>query len=82
VTNYPTNLTDSQYGAMLQIIVDTRNRKHGLRAIFNAMFYLLKTGCWRMLPHEFPKWQLVYYYYAKWKEDGTFEEIHEFSHSK
>ncbi|MDR2469446.1 MAG: transposase [Tannerella sp.] len=42
------------------------------------MFYLLKTGCqWRMLPPDFPKWQLVYYYCSKWKEDGTIEEIHE-----
>jgi putative transposase len=30
-----------------------------------------------MLPHGFPKWLLVYSYYAKWKEDGTFENIHE-----
>jgi putative transposase len=29
------------------------------------------------LPHDFPKWQLVYYYYSKWKEDGQIEEIHE-----
>lgn len=61
MTNYSTNLTDSQYGAILQIICDTRKRKHDLRAIFNALFYLLKTGCqWRLLPHDFPKWQLVY----------------------
>ena len=26
-----------------------------------------KIGCnWRMLPNDFPKWQLVYYYYRKW----------------
>jgi hypothetical protein len=42
MTNYPTNLTDSQYGAILQIIGDTRKQKHELRAIFNAIFYLLK----------------------------------------
>ncbi|WP_281513008.1 transposase [Bacteroides acidifaciens] len=25
--------------------------------IWNAIFYLVKTGCqWRMLPKEFPKW--------------------------
>jgi transposase len=30
-----------------------------------------------MLPCDFSKWQLVYYYYSKWKEDGTIEEIHE-----
>jgi putative transposase len=30
-----------------------------------------------MLPHNFPKWQLIYYYFSRWKEDGRFEEIHE-----
>jgi putative transposase len=40
------------------------------------MFYIPKTGCqWRMLPHDFPKWQLIYYYFRKWTEDGVFEEI-------
>ena len=35
---------------------------------------MLKTGCqWRMLPNDFPQWQLVYY----WKSDGITEEIHE-----
>ncbi|MDR1347718.1 MAG: IS5 family transposase [Prevotellaceae bacterium] len=78
MTNYSTNLTDSQYDAMIQIIGDTRKRKYPLRDMLNAIFYLLKTGCqWRMLPCDFPKWQLVYYYFSRWKEDGTFEEIHE-----
>jgi hypothetical protein len=30
-----------------------------------------------MLPGDFPKWQLVYYYFSQWNEDGTSEEIHE-----
>ena len=55
-----------------------RKRKHSLREIFNAIMYLLKTGCqWRMLPIDLPKWALVYYYYSQWKEDGTFEELNE-----
>jgi transposase len=33
-------------------------------------------GCaWRMLPHDFPKWQTVYDYFCKWKKDGTFENM-------
>ncbi len=30
-----------------------------------------------MLPHDFPKWQLVYYYFSKWKENGTIEVLQE-----
>jgi len=75
---YPTNLSDSQWSAILVILGDKRKRKHSLREIFDAVFYMVKTGCqWRMLPNDFPKWQLVYYYFNKWKWDGTIKEIHD-----
>lgn len=75
---YPTNLTDSQYKAIIAIIGDKRKRKSSLKDIFDAIFYLLKTGCqWRMLPTDFPNWKLVHYYFTKWSRDGTLEEIHE-----
>ncbi len=36
--------------------------------------YLVKTGCqWRMLPNDFPKWELVYYYYSKWADAEDFD---------
>jgi len=75
-TNYPTNLTDKQWQVIEKILnSQKRKRKHSLRDIFNAILYLLKTGCqWRMLPLEYPQWE---YYYSRWKEDGTFEEINE-----
>jgi putative transposase len=83
-TNYPTNLTEKQWQVMENILDSKkRNRKHSLREIFNAICYLLKTGCqWRMIPLDFPKWQLVYYYYSQWKNDGTFEEINEILRNK
>ncbi|KAA6311678.1 hypothetical protein EZS27_037241 [termite gut metagenome] len=42
---YSTNLTESQHDAIIAIIGDIRKRKHDLREVFNAIFYLLKTGC-------------------------------------
>lgn len=81
--DYPTNLTEVQCSAILEIINDNRKRNHSLREIFDAIFYLLKTGCqWRMLPKDFPKWELVYYYFSKWKKDGTFEHINEVLRNK
>lgn len=75
---YPTDLTDSQWMLISDILSDNRKRKHSLREIFNAVFYMLKTGCqWRMLPKCFPKWELVYYYFSKWKRTGVIEQIHE-----
>ena len=37
--------------------------------VWCAVLYLLRTGCqWRFLPSEFPKWQTVYAYFAKWSK--------------
>lgn len=80
---YPSSLSDSQWKTILEILKDNRKRRHDLKEIFDAIFYLLKTGCqWRMLPLDFPKWELVYYYFSKWKRDGTFELLNEIIRGK
>ena len=28
-----------------------------------------------MLPHDYPKWQLVYYYFRKWFKEGRIEHM-------
>jgi transposase len=77
-TNYPTDQTDAQYEAILQIMGDNRKRKYTLRSIWNAILYLHKTGCHRhMLPHDCPQWQAVYYYLNKWTYDGTVEQVND-----
>jgi putative transposase len=74
--NYPTDLTDSQWQFVENILNDHRKRQHDLRIIWNAILYFVKTGCqWRMLPHDFPSWSAVYYYFKKWKNNGLFEEV-------
>lgn len=46
------------------------------REIVNALLYLLRTGCqWRMLPHDLPPWQTVYYHYRKWRQEGLWEKL-------
>lgn len=30
-----------------------------------------------MMPHDFPPWQTVFYYFNKWKKDGTLDSIHD-----
>ena len=56
-----------------------RKRTVNIREIVNALCYLTKTGCqWRMLPHDFPKWQLVAYYFYKWVADGTLLEMNDY----
>ena len=59
-----------------------RRRKYSIRGIFDAILYLLRTGCqWRMLPANFAPWQSVYYYFSKWKNEGMIEELPDILHS-
>lgn len=48
----------------------------------NAILYINKTGCqWRMLPSHFAPWQMLYYYFRKWKLEGVIEDIMDTLHS-
>ena len=48
------------------------------REIVNAILCVLRTGCqWRYLPQEFPNWNTVYWYFARWLEDGTWEQLND-----
>jgi putative transposase len=76
MADYPTNLTESQWQILEKFLNDKRKRVHNLRDIWNALLYLVKSGCqWRLLPSDFAHWSAVYYYFKKWKSDGTFEEV-------
>jgi putative transposase len=75
---YASNLTDSQWEIIKQLLEDQRKRKYSLRVMVDAILYITKTGVqWRMLPRDFPSWQLVYYYFRKWSYTGLTEQIHD-----
>jgi hypothetical protein len=42
--NYPTNLTENQWQFMINFLNSNRKRKHNIREIFDAIFYLLKSA--------------------------------------
>ena len=57
---YATTLTDSEWEIITSIHSDNRQRKYSLRQHWDAIFYIVKTGCqWRYLPTEFAPWQTV-----------------------
>src|SRR5215212_1515562 len=77
---YPTNLSDAEWECLCSYLPAPskrgRPRTHGSRAILDAIFYALKSGCpWRLLPHDFPPWKSVYDWFRKWRTDGTFERL-------
>ena len=77
---YPTDLTDAQWKLVRPLIPKPkpggRPQSVDRREILNAVFYLVRGGIqWRMLPHDFPPWGTVHYYYRQWRRDGTWEAI-------
>jgi putative transposase len=77
---YPTDLTAAHWALIEPLFPKPhgsgRRQQISLRLIVNACLYLLRTGCqWRLLPNEYPKWQTVYYHFAKWRRDHTWEDI-------
>lgn len=75
---YPSDLTDAQWDLLEPLIPAAipygRRRTVDMREIWNALFYLTRTGCqWRALPRDFPKWSTVYHYHRRFLDDGTWE---------
>jgi putative transposase len=77
---YPTDLSDAEW-TYIELHMPApkqhgRPRIHSPREILDAIFYVLRSGCqWRLLPHDFPRWPTVYYYFRRWRIDGTWERI-------
>jgi putative transposase len=81
---YPSDLTDVQWDNIEHLFRPPRRgpggrpRSYELRDIVNALFYMARSGCaWRMLPHDFPPWGLVSYYFYTWRDAGVIEQVHE-----
>lgn len=49
-----------------------------MRRVINAILYIVVGGCqWRMMPREYPNWKSVYHYFRAWRDDGTWQRIHD-----
>ena len=77
---YPTNLSNQEWTALAPLLPPAkpggRPRSSDLRAVLDAIFYVLRSGCqWRLLPREFPPWSTVYDYFRKWRNTGVWERL-------
>jgi len=77
---YPSDLTDEQWTVLAPYLGQRsgpgRPPTVDLRAVVNALFYQARTGCpWRYLPRDFPHWTAVRYYFDRWTQDGSWEEL-------
>ena len=70
---YPSDITLEQFEQICPALEaarkKTKPREVDLYDVFCAILYILNSGCqWRMLPSDFPNWELVYYYYRAWSD--------------
>lgn len=77
---YPSDVSDEEWSFVAPYLVlnrlDGENRRHELRAVFNALRWLVRSGAsWRMMPHEFPPWPAVYQQMRRWLDAGCFEAM-------
>ena len=77
---YPTDLSDEQWQLLSPMLPPPflvgRKRAVDLREVINAILYLLRCGCaWRYLPHDFPQWTTVYYYFSRWRDMDWFVKL-------
>ena len=84
---YPSDLTDDQWNVLAPLLPAAkpggRPRKVDIREVINGILYVLRNGCaWRAMPHDFPPWGTVWWYFREWRRDGTWERVHEALQSK
>jgi transposase len=77
---YPSDLTDQQWELVEPLLPAPksggRREKHPRRLIVDAILYVVRTGrSWRQLPSDFPPWETVYWYFARWENAKVTEKI-------
>ena len=79
---YATELTPNQWKVLEPLLPAPKStgrpRSVSLALVMQAILYVLVTGCaWRLLPHEYPPYSTVYYYFRQWRDDGHWKRIHD-----
>lgn len=79
-TSYPTDMNDAEWNIIAPYI--NHDPKIGspksvcMRCVMNTLFYIDRTGCqWNMIPQDLQNYGTAYYYFCKWRDDGTFERM-------
>lgn len=79
---YTSELTVEQYKLFASLLSPDahtgRPRTVDLMQVLQAILYVLVSGCaWRLLPTTYPPSSTVYYYFRKWRKDGSWQRIHD-----
>jgi|SRR5450432_739836 len=79
-THYPSDVSDLEWEFCASYLTlmkpDAPQRRHSLRALFNALRYVAKAGVqWRYLPTDFPPYDAVFQQARRWLRAGVFETM-------
>jgi putative transposase len=79
---YASDLKDEEWALIAGFMPEPshlgRPRQVELRAVMNAILYVLATGCqWRALPADFPPRSTVQGYFYRWRDDRTWQSIND-----
>ena len=77
---YGSDLTDAEWAVLEPLLPPPcgqgRPRRWPLRAVVNAIFYVLRGSCpWRMLPKDLPPWRTAYRWFARLRRAGTWADL-------
>ena len=77
---YPSDVTDEEWWFVLPYLLlcreDAGQREHDLRAVFNGLRYVARSGCsWRLVPNDLAPWHTVYQQFRRWVAAGVFEVL-------
>jgi transposase len=79
-SGYPTDVCDEEWAFVVPYLTlmkeEAPQRGYPLRQVFNALRWLARAGApWRLLPHDFPPWHIVYQQVQRWIKAGCFEAM-------
>ena len=75
-TNYPSDLTDSQWEQIAEYFPQGPNSEHHKRSLIDGILYLVNNGCkWRALPHDYPPYSPVHTFYRRARMSGLWEKV-------
>ena len=79
-TPYPSNVPAEEWALITLYLAllpeDAGQREHSLRAVFNGLRYLVRSGCpWRPMPHDLPPWAAVYQQAQRRMASGCFAHL-------
>lgn len=77
---YPSDVSDDEWAFVAPYLTlmkeDAPQRNHDLRAVFNGLRWIIRTGAqWRMMPNDLPPWHTVYQQAQRWIAADVFEDM-------